>query len=458
MQCSTIIMYSVIGCIGLPCLCAPQKEEKETIMKEKELLYKRLAEEKRAPFYLTPFPILPITNKFSPMAPNIYSFIQQQQQQQHPVAISSMQQQPFAPGLTLSPSTDLLQPKLVPSLAGSTNTLLANSPGGNSSIVNTAGISGLPTPGGSSVGTPPRPLYPYPTSLLKFPFSPPTPSSLGLYSPWNISNRSMSVSSSAPTPGPPSSSTESDGAGMLQCLNGSAAADSTAAMSTSTPSKNGATENSGDSATEKQTDGENVECHVSSPSVVSQVSQVWSSNGPSIQSKPHLKSHSGLTSIQSPLGIAQTPYSPAMQSSPYPGSVSSCPSVSSSSGCSSASENQDIPTGGISLPPKNFVLSEYHVGPHRLISEKDMDNQSEEATTSGRNTPVDLATAAESGCVLPSKGTPMFTQVVIVSPCDYNNASRMCALAVCTNTWPGSGQNYTSMTLHLPVGLRCVML
>ena len=115
------------------------------------------------------------------------------------------------------------------------------------------------------------------------------------------------------------------------------------------------------------------------------------------------KSHPGLMSIQSPLGIAQTPYSPAMQCSPYPGSVSSCPSVSSSSGCSSASENQEIPTGGLSLPPKSYVLSEYHVGPHRLINEKDMDNQSEEATTSGRNTPVDPTATADGGCMLPSK-------------------------------------------------------
>lgn len=45
------------------------------------------------------------------------------------------------------------------------------------------------------------------------------------------------------------------------------------------------------------------------------------------------------------------------------------------------------------------------MGPHRLISEKDMDNQSEEATTSGRNTPVDpSADDSGVGSVLPSKG------------------------------------------------------
>lgn len=53
---------------------------------------------------------------------------------------------------------------------------------------------------------------------------------------------------------------------------------------------------------------------------------------------------------------------------------------------------------------KNYILSEYHVGPHRLISEKEIDNQSEEATTSGRNTPVDPAAEDTGNSVLPSKG------------------------------------------------------
>ena len=383
-------------------LCTSQKEEKETIMKEREELYKRLAQEKRSPFYLTPFPILPLNNRFSPMAPNLYSFIQHQQQQQHVAAANT--QQTFPPSLTLSPSTDLLHSKLVPGLSVSSSTLMANSPGGNSSIVgNTAGISGLPTPGGSSVGTPPRPIYPYPASLFKFPFSPPTPSSLGLYSPCN---RSASVGS-APTPGQPT--TESGegagaGTGMLQCLNGSTStADNSMAIATSTPNKND-TETTGEPAAKRLAEESTIESQILSPSsrLASQAPVIgtW----PTIQSKPHLKSTSGLTSIQSPLGVAQTPYSPAMQSSPYPGSVSSCPSVSSSSGCSSASENQENPPGGLSLPP-NFVLSEYHVGPHRLISEKEATcDQNEEATTSGRNTPVDpLTTTADSGCVLPSK-------------------------------------------------------
>ena len=52
---------------------------------------------------------------------------------------------------------------------------------------------------------------------------------------------------------------------------------------------------------------------------------------------------------------------------------------------------------------KNYILSEYHVGPHRLISEKDIDNQSEEATTSGRNTPVDPVADDDGNTVTPSK-------------------------------------------------------
>jgi hypothetical protein len=120
-------------------------------------------------------------------------------------------------------------------------------------------------------------------------------------------------------------------------------------------------------------------------------------SAPAIQSKPHLRTSHPYIGIQSPLGVGQAPYSPAMQGLTYPGSVSSCPSVSSSSGCSSASENQDMAS------TKNYILSEYHVGPHRLISEKDIDNQSEEATTSGRNTPVDPAADDNGNTILPSE-------------------------------------------------------
>ncbi len=380
-------------------------------MKEKEMLYKRLAEEKRAPpFYLTPFPILPIGNNFSP---SIYSILQQQQQQQHP----AVPQQAFPPNLFLPP-VDLTHSKLAPNLAGSTNTLSANSPGSNSSMVmNTAGISGLPTPGGSSVGTPPRPLYPsqlYPTQLLKFPFSPPTPSSLGLLSPWNLSTRSMSVSSSVATPGAPNSNESGAGeeGGMLQCLSGSN--DDNGEVLTTATLRNDSESASDSSSAKKQG-------FHPSPSKGGVADKPQATSGPvsapSIQSKPHLKLS---YSIQSPLAL-QNPFSPALQGpgsvlgssypgsiltlqgSSYPGSVSSCPSVSSSSGCSSgcssASESQNLHHTTV----KNYALSEYHVGPHKFISEKDMDNQSEEATTSGRNTPIDPTADDGEGCVMPSK-------------------------------------------------------
>ena len=227
----------------------------------------------------------------------------------------------------------------------------------------------------------------------------------------------MSVSSSVATPGAPSSSESAPGedAGMLQCLSGS---NGEKGEVLTTPSK-GDSESAADASAKKQLGSEASEAGVK----VSQASSILVST-PSIQTKPHLKLS---YSIQSPLGL-QNPFSPAMQGSPYagsvlglsypgsvpamqgstyPGSVSSCPSVSSSSGCSSASESQDLHMGPSSQAAKHsYALSEYHVGPHKFINEKDLDNQSEEATTSGRNTPID-PTAEEDGegCVLPSKKT-----------------------------------------------------
>lgn len=376
------------------------------------MLYKRLAEEKRTPFYLTPFPILPLGNKFSP---SIYSLLQQQQQ---------VGTQAFPSNFNLgspSASVDLSHVKLASNLTGSSSAFLANSPGSNSSLVgNTAGISGLPTPGGSSVGTPPRSMFPsqlYPTSLLRFPFSPPTPSSLGLPSPWSYGSRSVSVSSSVATPGPRSNESLGDGSGVLQCQKaGSASNDESNAkvLTSSTPKENVA-----GSSPKKQSSGGNADVQSRSPPNTDKLQGAglmagitpgsWLINAPgsspAIQRQPHLlKPYTGLGSIQSPLGsiqsplgIGQAPYSPAMQGLTYPGSVSSCPSVSSSSGCSSASENQDM------AMTKNYILSEYHVGPHRLINEKDIDSQREEATTSGRNTPIDPTADNNGNSVLPSE-------------------------------------------------------
>ena len=372
------------------------------------MLYKRLAEEKRTPYYLTPQPIFPI-----PLS-NLYSFFQHQ----HAVASPP---QTLPANLTFSPSApvDFSQTKLGPNLVSCSSTLTTNSPG--SLVGNTAGISGLPTPGGSSVGTPPRAPFTaqfYPTPLLKYPFSPPTPSSLGLRSPWSLSNRSLSMSSSTTTTGPPSNGSQvGDGASMLQCLTGSDSNDGKASAFTTVPPRKEANKN-GVVSSSKEQSSDDVESQTHSPpkngiaksdgtTVITGITpENWTSNlaaspGSAIfQNNPHLKSshlpHSGLVSIHSPLSLSQTPYSPAMQvCSPCIGSVSSCPSVSSSSGCSSASENQDNPPSNSSLANVNYVLTEYHVGPHRLISEKDMDDQSEGATNSGRNTPSD-GTAGDS--------------------------------------------------------------
>ena len=39
---------------------------------------------------------------------------------------------------------------------------------------------------------------------------------------------------------------------------------------------------------------------------------------------------------------------------------------------------------------KGYILSEYHVGPHRMISEKVADGESDGTPNSGRNTPTEL--------------------------------------------------------------------
>ena len=403
------------------------------------MLYKKLAEEKRAPYYLTSqpvFPLLPLTNQFTTtITPNIYSLIQQQQQPQH----MSSPPQVLPNNFIMSPSVpvNLSRVKLGPASLNTSTTLTANSTGSTSSLVgNTAGIAGLPTPGGSSVGTPPNPPYQsqlYPTSLLKFPFSPPTPSSFGLLSPWNLSNRSLGMNSSATTPGVPLSNEETlanstDPSGMLQCLTGSCSSSestTTSVPATSTPgndevqlrtSPSSRNLSSKEVPSQTLTHGQiqlgSISSSGSPQSVIMGLGS-WPANSvggavPSpatlYQNTAHtqlksLQAYTSLASIRSPLGLS--PYSPANHVySPYPGSVSSCPSVSSSSGCSSSSENQDNHMG----VPKTYVLSEYHVGPHRMISEKDMDAQSEDTTNSGRNSPTEL-TAEEcgTGIILPSE-------------------------------------------------------
>lgn len=96
--------------------------------------------------------------------------------------------------------------------------------------------------------------------------------------------------------------------------------------------------------------------------------------------------------VQSPMGYFHhpSPLSPMMLlNSPY---ASSLPSTSSSSGCSSVSDNSG-PPGSVSSQNQSYAPSEYHVGPRRPLGVKiaeEFDNQSEGASNSGRNTPIDV--------------------------------------------------------------------
>jgi len=407
------------------------------------MLKKRLAEEKRAPFYLSPQPVLvPINQNLG----GLYSLLPQQTQQTHqpPHHMSSPPQPQVLPNnFILSPSTplDLSRVKLGSTGLPAPSSLASNSPGsaGSSLVGNTAGISGLPTPGGSSVGTPPQPPYSaqlYPTSILKFPFSPPTPSSFGLLSPWNMSNRSLSISSSIPTPGPAQGAEEShapiDPSGMLQCLtNTNSAGENAAARSlmSSTTSTEATTETR---SSRNCTTNEVTPAAVAAPltrstasttssqqSVIMTAPGNWAASSMGIPSPvtlyqntqvqlKTLQAYNNLASIRSPLGLP--PYSPSGHLySPYPGSVSSCPSVSSSSGCSSSSENMDSHAMNGSSS-KGFILSEYHVGPHKRISEKVADGESDGAPNSGRNTPTEME---DSGTTVDLSGESLCTFIVM---------------------------------------------
>ena len=412
-------------------------------MKERELLYKKLAEEKHSPYYLTSqpiFPLLPLNNQFNTtIPPNLYAILQQQQQQQQSPSHLSSPPQVLPSNYIMSPPVpmDLSRVKLGPANLNTSTTLTTSMSSGstNSLVGSTVGIAGLPTPGGSSVGTPPHPLYPsqlYTTSLLKFPFSPPTPSSFGLLSPWNMSNKSVGNSSSAATPGSNEDTqmNSNDPSGMLQCLTGSVSSSdgTTNLLATSSPSRNEKSPSS------RNISSKDVPSRLPMPGQV-QLGSISSSNNPqslllaglgswpatptggtvpppaNLYQNPtqaHLKSlqaYTNFASIRSPLGLS--PYSPSTHLySPYPGSVSSCPSVSSSSGCSSSSENQDSRVG----QSKSCVLSEYHVGPHRMISEKDVDTQSEGTTNSGRNSPTEFTEDSVSGTILPGKFVSMLLQ------------------------------------------------
>ena len=334
-------------------------------MREKAILYRRLAEAEKNPFLQTIFPFLPFNTaagKFSPVPP-LYTLLQQQSPPRPPSSVPS----PYNLSGGLGTAVNV--------------TPVAGQPG---SVVNSSlGITGLPTPGGSSVGsvsTPPRPSYPsqfYP--LMKYPFSPPTPSSLSglsLLSPFNANSVNGEVQVSASGTG--------------------GAAANAKILASSTPKESSAADRGNDQKEPKSKTQKNSGI----PSATHVVNGTWQTPG----------AISG--SVQSPLSYFQpSPLSPMMFiHSPYPNSVSSCVSVSSSSGCSSSSETTanaamdgsdtaENDSNRVSTThSRRYAPSEYHVGPHRPWSEKvvDEDDQSEGADNSGRNTPVDMENIAEN--------------------------------------------------------------
>ena len=259
-------------------------------MREKAILYRRLAEAEKNPFLQTIFPFLPFNaaaGKFSPVPP-LYTLLQQQSPPRPPSSVPS----PYNISSGLGTAVNV--------------TPVAGQPG---SIVNSSlGITGLPTPGGSSVGsvsTPPRASYPsqfYP--LMKYPFSPPTPSSLSglsLLSPFNANSVNGEAQVNTSTTG------------------GAAAGGNTAkVLASSTPKEN--------SAVDKKSGQKDSRSKTQKSSGIPSAGHVvvngtWQTPG----------AISG--SVQSPLSYFQpSPMSPMMFiHSPYPNSVSSCLSVSSSS-------------------------------------------------------------------------------------------------------------------------------
>ena len=370
-------------------------------MNEKQILYQRLAEEQKHPFFLNPpqqrvFPLFQFTaNKpsFSPvntaMGPAVYSLLQ------------------ASPPQANSPY--------------SVSTSIDAAAAASNATSQTAGGSGLLNPVsviGTGLGSPQRSAYPSQlySSLLKYPFSPPTPSNmsgLSLLSPWNpaaaaaVNLQQLSTATSAvPTsvsqlpvfvaPSTPrnehtentsddsSNTTTAQEPAQMRGLSGGALASNTLiGTSAASPWQ---PQNLHQQLAQSGTTPAAFQSSIPTP-----VAAAAAGGGGGL-SHLIMSPRSNPASIQSPLSIFHpSPLSPMMlMQSPY--SISSCPSVSSSSGCSSDGNNG---------PTKNYAQSEYHVGPRRPISEKmaEEDNQSEGGNNSGRNTPVN---GDENSVVIPS--------------------------------------------------------
>lgn len=352
-------------------------------MREKQILYRRLAEAEKTPFYLTPhqgiLPFLPFNGSISP----IYSLFHSQQSSPPQVPTSS--------------SSRLTCGSKATSVTGNVNTSTTNlssassssQTSGYDSTTNSLGITGLPTPGGSSASTPSFPMQFYPATLMKYPFSPPTPCSLGL-SPWNANNESTEGTDS----------TESSGGAVDGSRGGVKPHDistrQTNQKNENTISSDSSTVDVSASNERASTNGEQTRSSPKSSNNIPIAPYTWQApNG--LQNSTHIMSpHSNFMSAQSPLScLHPSPLSPMMFiHSPYTSSVSSCLSVSSSSGCSSASEGACTSSNGSQVQNTSYAPSEYHVGPRRPLCERlaeEIDNQSEGAINSGRNTPIDVS-------------------------------------------------------------------
>lgn len=352
-----------------------QEEEKETFRKERQVLYKQLLDSEKTPYilpYSTMFPFLSLGSKgMSPVSP-VYSFLQQQQLQAQ----------------TQAGTYPTCETHLGP----------ANTQGSLSNL----SMTGLLTPGGSSVSsssTPPKVSYPTqllnPANFLKYPFSPPTPSSLNslpLLSPWSNNNLNLSSGDAG------SKASSQDGNSLKVLPNTKEKNSSNVTTQNCTSSK---PHQDKDNCSSKSSVGHTQSSVLrtkTSRGLLSASSSIASSQNASIPPVVGALSSSSLASqmpVPSSLGYFHhpSPLSPMMLlNSPYASSLSSVLSLNSSSGCSSVSDNFIAP-GSVSSHNHSYAPSEYHVGPQRPLIEKiaeELDNQSEGASNSGRNTPIDV--------------------------------------------------------------------
>ena len=375
------------------------------------MLYKKVAEAERSPFFLHPHQVTPIY-PFLPFPPAPGTTAPSNNPQSNvgkfsPGVYPVVQQSPPNLGLTMLGSSQPAAVLTPPSSVSASSTLTTQA-GMNPSQANSATSSMLM----AAASMPPRPS-PYATQFygpfVKCPVSPPTPSgiaTLSVLSPWNVA--AMSQINAAPAVNPNSSSSAAK-------------------------RKSSSSNRSGIGRGNKPLNGTVMTAPSHAPPTTStssgySASQAASGNVTSAPILPQhvLSPHPGLTSIQSPLGyLHPSPLSPMMLiHSPYTSSVSSCPSVSSSSGCSSEGSGS-FTTG---LQRKHYAPSEYHVGPRRPLSEKltEEDSVSEGANSSGRNTPVDAVVGEErnvdgpndnrSGTTFsPQPGNNRFTPFAITS-------------------------------------------